>query len=192
MSFPSSPTDGQQATLNNVVYVYNSTKNAWVKSGTISSTIVANALIINNTTISTSTTSGAVVVAGGMGVQGNVNATNVSAGNLTVTTNLAVTGNAVIGSFYSNVQRVTIDFGNTSAYNTVAYISDSRAQVGAKVFVTPSAYTANSAAQLGGDELEFDNFFCAANVVAAGNIAVYVTAFPGPVKGQRNFDYILG
>jgi hypothetical protein len=197
MSFPSAPTNGQQATLNNVVYIYNSTKNAWVKSGTISSTIVANALIINNTTISTSTTSGAVVVAGGMGVQGNINSGNLTTGdlatgNLTVATNLTVTGNAVIGSFYSNVQRVAIDFGNTSAYNTVVYISDSRAQVGAKVFVTPSAYTANSSAQLGGDELEFDNFFCAANVVAAGNIAVYITAFPGPVKGQRNFDYILG
>jgi cytoskeletal protein CcmA (bactofilin family) len=233
MSFPSSPTNGQQATLNNVVYIYDSVKNAWARSGTISSTVIANALIINGTVNSTSTSTGSAQIVGGLGVQGNVTASNISviddlnvagditasnisiiddlnvagditasnisiiddlnvAGDITIATNLTVTGNAVIGSFYSNVQRVAIDFGNTAAYNTVAYVSDSRAQIGAKVFVTPSAYTANSSAQLGGDELEFDNFFCAANVVATGNIAVYITAFPGPVKGERNFDYILG
>jgi hypothetical protein len=36
MAFPSSPTNGQNATVNNVAYTYNSTKAAWVKSGALS------------------------------------------------------------------------------------------------------------------------------------------------------------
>lgn len=36
MAFPASPTNGQTATINNVGYVYNSTKGAWVKSGALS------------------------------------------------------------------------------------------------------------------------------------------------------------
>lgn len=32
MAFPSSPTNGQQAIINGVIYIYNSTKSAWIRS----------------------------------------------------------------------------------------------------------------------------------------------------------------
>lgn len=115
--------------------------------------------------------------------------TNVSITNLTVS---SIVGNTTIGNFYSYFKRVAVDFGNVAIYNKTVYINDERAQIGARVFVTPTAYTTNVFAQFGRDELEFDNFLCAANVVSAGNIAMYITSQPGPVKGQRNFDYILG
>jgi hypothetical protein len=37
-----------------------------------------------------------------------------------------------------------------------------------------------------------DGFTCAAHVVDAGSIAVYVHAMPGPVRGTRKFNYVLG
>jgi hypothetical protein len=35
MAFPSSPTNGQQATVNNITYYYNSSKSAWIVVGSI-------------------------------------------------------------------------------------------------------------------------------------------------------------
>jgi len=35
MAFPSSPTNGQTATVNNISYTYNSTTGAWVKTGSV-------------------------------------------------------------------------------------------------------------------------------------------------------------
>lgn len=209
MAFPSSPTNGQQVTVNNIVYTYNSTKGAWIRLSTPGVPLAANALTLSDTTQSTNTLTGALLVAGGAGIEKNVNigqnltvAQAITTGNITITNyvdsnisvagNATITGNATIGSFYSYFKRVTLDFGTTPVYNKTIYINDERAQIGARVFVTPSAYTTNVFAQFGRDELEFDNFLCAANVVAAGNIAMYITSQPGPVKGERNFDYILG
>lgn len=197
MAFPSSPTNGQQATVNNIVYTYNSTKGAWVRLSTPGVPLAANALTLSDATDSINSLTGALIVAGGAGIQKNVNVgQNLTVAQAITTTDLTVTGsivgNTTIGSFYSYFKRVTVDFGNVAAYNKTIYINDERAQIGARVFVTPSAYTTNVFAQFGRDELEFDNFLCAANVVAAGNIGLYITSYPGPVKGQRNFDYILG
>jgi hypothetical protein len=262
MNFPSSPVNGQQATVNNVVYVYDSAKDTWTRSGTISSTLIANAIIINSGANSNSATTGAIQVAGGMGIAGNlfvgdnlivgnvdvfanfnatigtvesivaagnanvaagivttqniVNAGNanvaagivttqniVNAGNANVaagivtTQNIVDAGNAAVAAAIASVditsgRALSINFGNTPAYTKVAYIAEPTANIGDKVIVTPTAFTTNTYAQLGNDEFEFDNFMCVANVIAAGNIAVYITSYPGPVKGERNFDYVIG
>jgi len=244
MNFPSSPVNGQQATVNNVVYVYDSAKDTWTRSGTISSTLIANAIIINSGANSNSATTGAIQVAGGMGIAGNLfvgdnlivgnvdvfanfNATigtvesivaagnaNVAAGIVTTqnivnagnanvaagivtTQNIVDAGNAAVAAAIASVditsgRALSINFGNTPAYTKVAYIAEPTANIGDKVIVTPTAFTTNTYAQLGNDEFEFDNFMCVANVIAAGNIAVYITSYPGPVKGERNFDYVIG
>ena len=69
MSFPSSPANGQQATINGIVYSYSTSTNAWVRvvtplTGTTSS------FTVSNTASSTSTNTGALVVAGGAGIGG--------------------------------------------------------------------------------------------------------------------------
>lgn len=182
MSFPSNPTDGQTATLNNVTYVYNSTKTAWIKSGTISTSIVANNISLTSSTPSTSPLSGSFVLAGGLGISGNINST----GNINTTGNVSVSGKL------SAITTVTVDFSSTPYTTFTKYISDARAQIGDKVIVMPTSYTSDASTVLGGDELEMDNFSISANVVASGNIALYITAIPGPVRGYRNFNYILG
>ena len=131
--------------------------------------------------------------ANGLNIQYNgTTKLSVSSGtNVTINGSLTVTGtNTQIGNFYSSFGIAAVNFSNTPVYTTSTTISDARAVVGATIIVTPSATTGTNI--LGGDELEMDNFTVAASVTTNGIINLYVTALPGPVKGQRNFNYILG
>lgn len=76
MSFPSSPSNGQQTIVNGITYTYSSTTQSWTRVlyGNLTSLNVSN-LYVSNTTPSTSNTTGALVVTGGMGISGNVNIT---------------------------------------------------------------------------------------------------------------------
>lgn len=176
---------------------------------------IAGITTVTNTTAATSTTTGALRVVGGVGIGGQVfiggnssiagittvtnttSATSTNTGALQVHGGVGIGGNLEVGgtgtqlgNFYSQFSVVPVNFSNTPVYTTSTTISDSRAQVGAIVIVTPSATTGTNI--LGGDELEMDNFTVAASVTTNGIINLYVTALPGPVKGQRNFNYILG
>lgn len=72
MSFPSTPINGQQATVNSVIYVYSSSKSAWNKLATTGNTITADSLILTSGTSSTSTNTGALVVDGGLGITNDI------------------------------------------------------------------------------------------------------------------------
>jgi hypothetical protein len=136
---------------------------------------IAGITTVTNTTNATSTTTGALQVYGGVGIGGN----------------LEVGGTGTqLGNFYSQFSVVPVNFSNTPVYTTSTTVSDSRAVVGAVVIAHPSATTGTNI--LGGDELEMDNFTVAASVTTNGIINLYITALPGPVIGQRNFNYILG
>jgi hypothetical protein len=69
MAFPSSPTNGQQAIVNGVVYNYNSDKGAWIKSTTtanvlsVASVIASGALTAANIVVSNASISGNLVSA---------------------------------------------------------------------------------------------------------------------------------
>ena len=97
MAFPSSPTNGQTATINSISYVYNSTTNAWTRTFSSSPNLYlvgnvnAGNVTANSGTVSTSTTTGALVVTGGVGVSGALyiaNTGDVSANLGTATTNI--------------------------------------------------------------------------------------------------------
>jgi hypothetical protein len=74
MSFPSSPTNGQQTTVNGVLYQYDSTNNSWTRITTNINFVTAG---FTGTTDSTNTTSGTIIVSGGAGVAGNVYANGI-------------------------------------------------------------------------------------------------------------------
>ena len=93
MAFPSSPTNGQVATVGGITYTYNSTKTAWARTPSLGANISVFSTVITGTTASTTTTTGALQVAGGVGIQGNA----VVGGNIQVAGVLGVGGNAVIG-----------------------------------------------------------------------------------------------
>ena len=76
MSFPSSPVNGQQATINGVTYQYDTANNAWTR---IISTINFVSATFTGTNTSTNTQTGTIIVAGGAGIAGNVYANSIYA-----------------------------------------------------------------------------------------------------------------
>ena len=99
MAFPISPVNAQQATVNGITYVYNSTKTAWLRNSTTGANLTANSLTITSTVNSTSTTSGALIVTGGVGVSGNIYANYIS-GNGSLLTGLSASyGNTQVASY---------------------------------------------------------------------------------------------
>ena len=103
MAFPSSPSNNQQATVNSISYVYNSTKGAWVRSVLVPSNNTVNAISIVSNTSSTSTTSGALIVTGGAGIGGNVYV----GGTLNAATNLSVVGGITSGNLSTTTVTAT-------------------------------------------------------------------------------------
>ena len=145
MAFPSSPTNGQTATVNSISYVYNSTTNAWTRTFSSSPNlyIVGNVnagnVTANSGTASTSTTTGALVVTGGVGISGALyiaNTGDVSANLGTATTNITTLfGNAA-------TQAISITSLATGANaNTAAYLPSVTTLAGLTSFGAAAATT---------------------------------------------------
>lgn len=116
MSFPTSPTNGQQAIVNGIVYNYNSTKDAWIKSVTTAGTLTSGNLVLTSNTASTSINNGALIVTGGVGVSGalftggiidaagniiadsNTSSTSTTTGALVVNGGAGIKGNLFVGN----------------------------------------------------------------------------------------------
>ena len=121
MSFPSSPVNGQLATLNGISYVYAAATNSWTRSQFTNVTFGGNATILTNT-ISTSTATGALVVAGGAGVAGalyiantgDVSA-NIGAFRAFANANAASQQNQITGA-NTNIQTTSANLGAFQTY----------------------------------------------------------------------------
>lgn len=143
MAFPSSPSNGQIATVANVIYSYNSTKNAWIRLRSDGTYLTVNTLAITGANVSTSQLFGALLVAGGVGIGGNLHAGTIqdtiignilpstgkftvleSVGNLTVSAgNLIVTnGNIDSGNVRTGIISATNNI-NTSANVNSSYVT---------------------------------------------------------------------
>lgn len=92
---------------------------------------------------------------------------------------------------------IAINFGANDVYTISGTISDSKAVVNSTYRSVVSMYASaadtdgTTSTNYYGDELEFDNFNCAAYVSANGTIKYYIEASPGPVANTRIFNYIL-
>ena len=117
MAFPSSPVNGQQATVNNILYTYNSTYGTWTRQATqISNVTIAGASSLSPTT-------GALVVTGGAGVVGRLNVGGlVSAqSDVYVIGNLYVAGNTTqVGTNEVVTNDKNITLANNAASSTQA------------------------------------------------------------------------
>ena len=117
MAFPSSPVNGQQATVNNILYTYNSTYGTWTRQATqISNVTIAGASSLSPTT-------GALVVTGGAGVVGRLNVGGlVSAlSDVYVIGNIYVAGNTtVVGTNEIRTNDKNITLANNAASSTQA------------------------------------------------------------------------
>jgi hypothetical protein len=117
MAFPSIPVNGQQATVNNILYTYNSTYGTWTRQATqISNVTIAGATSISPTT-------GALVVTGGAGVVGRLNVGGlVSAlGDMYVIGNIYVAGNTTtVGTTEITTNDKNITLANNAVNPTAA------------------------------------------------------------------------
>jgi hypothetical protein len=149
MAFPSSPSDGQIATVANVIYSYNDTKSAWIRLRSDGTYLTVNTLAITGANVSTSQLFGALLVAGGVGIGGNLHAgaiqgtiignilpstgkftvlesignLTISAGNLVITNgNIDLTSNLNSGNVRTGIISATNNI-NTSANVNSAYVT---------------------------------------------------------------------
>jgi hypothetical protein len=84
---------------------------------------------------------------------------------------------------------VAFDFGNTAISSKTFTVSDAAALTTSKIVVTAHPTTENGA--MGGDEFELDPIAVSGVCTANGTIQIYATSLQGPVKGTRNFQYVV-
>lgn len=83
------------------------------------------------------------------------------------------------------IAQVVVDFGATPRSSARFAVTVSGATVGQRVVAVASADT-------NGDELEMDNLVCAGRVTATNTVELFVSAVPGPVRGQRRINVLVG
>jgi hypothetical protein len=105
MSFPTSPTNGQQAVVNNILYTYNSAKDAWVRLSNATATITFDKLVLTNADSDSLNLSGGITASGnifagttnGNGYRMYVNNNGAgTSGTMYVATSSSSSGNGVV------------------------------------------------------------------------------------------------
>lgn len=196
MSFPSSPSNNQVVTVNNIVYTYASATNTWTR------TPVAN-VTIGNTNTSTSTTTGALVVSGGTGIVGDIyaggNITANTIGTTTTVANLVTTGGVYWsnGSAYSSGGSAAagdtgqLQYNDTGVLGAAPFIYYSGNSVIVANATNTSTSTTTGALQLMGGAGIAGNLYVGSNI--ARNNRTVVTNFTGntapgtPLQGDEWF-----
>jgi hypothetical protein len=92
MAFPTNPVDGQQATVNGIVYTYSSALTAWTITTTTSGNVTSNNLSVTNQVSATN-----VIATGFISATGNITGGNLSLGGSFLTNNLISASGAVTG-----------------------------------------------------------------------------------------------
>jgi len=127
MAFPSSPTNNQTATVNNIAYTYNSAKNAWTRQ-VITNINVSGNIVTTSTTTSTSSTTGALIIAGGAGINGRlnvggniiansgVNSTSSTTGALVANGGLGISGNVFTAGWIVPSSNLSQNLGTTTSW----------------------------------------------------------------------------
>jgi len=134
MAFPTSPVDGQKASVNGITYIYNSAIPAWTVNSTFLESFSGNLLIANNISTANSITADELSVgpisATDVTVTGNVSGGNlttagdVTTATVTASTTITATGNVSGGNLTTggNVE-ANFFFGNASQLTGIAISS---------------------------------------------------------------------
>lgn len=164
MAFPSSPVNGQQATVNNILYTYNSTYGTWTRQATqISNVTIAGATSLSPTT-------GALVVTGGAGVVGRLNV----GGLVSALSDVYVIGNLYVAGNTTTVAttEITTNDKNITMANNAASAMQARGggiSVGYNgvygnisiydgVWVSPNDFDFKGMVTINGAEVATENF----------------------------------
>ena len=99
MAFPTNPTNGQQATVNGVIYIYSNTIPAWTVATNTGSNLSA-----NNVTVTTATNTATLSASGNI-VAGNISATTVTSTNGVILNGTYITANLTV---VANVNAISV------------------------------------------------------------------------------------
>jgi len=178
MSFPLSPTNGQQATLNGIVYSYSTSTSAWTRIN--GSTLTYTAINLTSTTASTGTNTGALIVAGGAGIAGNLYVGNtiysngyaISTGTIS-SNNIPVMLNPSTSTFYQGIA-TTFTITNYDYFTTYSTTSTtgSASVSGNTITYTPSATGTNNLTVIGGINSRTVTFTVGQTSIVASYIVV--------------------
>jgi len=172
MSFPLGPTNGQTATLNGIIYTYDSVNQAWTRtSPLLSLSGTASSFAVSNTAASTSTTTGALTVAGGAGI----------GGNLYVGGNLVVVGNTTI----QNYEIIT----NTEIANAI--VASGNITTTGSFVTTGGVFWANGAAYSSGSSFDGTRQITISNATVSTSTTTGALQVTGGVGIQGNL-YVGG
>jgi hypothetical protein len=181
MSFPTSPTNGQQASINGITYTYSSALTAWTVSTSVSNSFVSISvagnvnsgnLLATGTASVTGNVQGANVNGTTVSATGNVVGGNVTTTGLTKTATFSVTGN-VIGNLLPSAN-ITYDLGSSTQRWRDLWLSGTTIQLGAA-----SISASGDSVSLGAGNISGNYVF--GNGSQLTGIAVFVTAvaYPG-------------
>jgi Protein of unknown function (DUF2793) len=95
---------------------------------------------------------------------------------------------APAGGGGAGIFQTVLDFGAAPIFAKTFTFAHSGAAVGQKIVMNPAG---DMAGGLSPDELEMDEISATARVISSNTIAVTAIANPGPVSGQRTFNYII-
>jgi len=197
MAFPTPFTDGQNATIGGIVYVYNSTKGAWTKVGaatSASSIVNGNSNVVvaanSNVTVSVAGNASVLTVTGtGANISGTANISgNANVGNLGTATAIITTGNittinsGLVQNGNSNVtitanSNVTVSVaGNASVLTVTGTGANLTGNITTTGIKTDNYYYANgSVVSFGGGGSSISNGTSNINIASSGsNITVGV------------------
>lgn len=134
MAFPSSPTNGQQVTVNNTVYQYNTAKSAWVRVNPILTSLE----VTGNATIGNVISSGFFWSNGAPFASSNYGNTQVAA---YLTGNVTVGNVAATGYYFAN--GAPFASSNYSNSNVAAYLPTYTGNVSAGNVISSAYYFSN-------------------------------------------------
>jgi len=130
MAFPTSPTNGQQATINGVIYTYSNVLTAWAVTTSTGANISA-----NNVTATTSISSATITATG-----------NVVGAN--------VIGTVLTNSIVNSGSNATGNIGSSSTYFNTAFLTSTSAQYAdlAEAYLADSDYEPGTVVKFGGNK----------------------------------------
>lgn len=121
MAFPTSPTNGQQATVNGIIYTYNSTLAAWAATTTTSGNISG-----NNITITDQVSSANIAATGTISAAGNITGGNITTVGIANVGSLKTSGVAAVGITTSTSAQLHVQ--QSSGANLAYFTSTASAQ----------------------------------------------------------------
>jgi hypothetical protein len=136
MAFPSFPSDGATAVVNNISYVYRAASNSWIRVYTNSSTV--SSLVVGGTGTSVSTSTGALIVRGGAGISGTLYADLIYSNGTLVGSGSVFAGGLITGATTIN--------DTTLAVSTVtgALIVNGGVGIGGALYVNTTSFVAGA------------------------------------------------